>query len=228
MPVLALTDPVTGGTVSSSVQIANQNAIKAIVNGGLDNANLSPAAGMLASQLAGYPASSSVFLDGSGAWSTPPTAVTYRKNTTTDVVNTVTNTDLLAGSITVAGNAMGANGILEIYAWGDYLNNTGSPQNITVALQHDSSGTTGVGTSVVASATRSGWFIQWFINNQNATNVQQWGGLIALPNGTNNPIFFNGATVDTTAGATITIKAQHGAANALLSMRLHGALVRVV
>ena len=57
---------------------------------------------LAASQIVGYPGDATKYLDGAGHWSIPglgPTAVppvSYVKTTTTDVVNTMTATDLFA------------------------------------------------------------------------------------------------------------------------------------
>jgi hypothetical protein len=53
-----------------SVVLANLQAIAAVVNGSLDDANLSPAANISPSKLLGYPADVAKVLKGNGSWGT--------------------------------------------------------------------------------------------------------------------------------------------------------------
>jgi len=59
---------VAGQAEDISVILSNFQAIAAVLNGNLDNSNLAPGAAIVPSKLAGYPALSSVFLRGDGAW----------------------------------------------------------------------------------------------------------------------------------------------------------------
>lgn len=51
---------------------------------------------------------------------------TYRKTTVKDVVNTVTETDLLNSEITIPASEMGTSGMLRLTAFGDWKQNSGS------------------------------------------------------------------------------------------------------
>jgi len=51
-----------------SVVLANLQAIAVVLNGGLDNGNLHPAAGIAATKIAGYPADGAKALLGDGTW----------------------------------------------------------------------------------------------------------------------------------------------------------------
>lgn len=66
--VISPTSMATGQSEDISVVKANFDAIAAIINGGLDNANINAAAAIVASKLAGYPADATKFLRGDGAW----------------------------------------------------------------------------------------------------------------------------------------------------------------
>jgi len=59
---------VAGQVEDISVILSNFQAIAAVLNGNLDNTNLAPGAAIVPSKIAGYPALSSVFLRGDGAW----------------------------------------------------------------------------------------------------------------------------------------------------------------
>jgi hypothetical protein len=61
-----------------SVVLANFQALAAVINGNLDNANLAPGAAIVPSKIAGYPALSSVFLRGDGAWAAASTPLPDR------------------------------------------------------------------------------------------------------------------------------------------------------
>ena len=71
MTTLALTDATNGTTADASLVNNNNTATKAVVNGNLDNANLSAGAAIAASKLAGYPTDATKFLSGDGTWVVP-------------------------------------------------------------------------------------------------------------------------------------------------------------
>src|SRR5712692_10103591 len=109
-----------GGTPEDVSQVlANFNAIAAVLNGGLDHTNLAAGAAILKTQLAalgivdadvaagaalgiaklaGYPTDISKLLKGDGSWGQ---FGVYRKSTAKVVANSVAETDLLNGEITV-------------------------------------------------------------------------------------------------------------------------------
>jgi hypothetical protein len=66
---------VTGQPEDITPILANFNAIAAVLNGGLDNANLKADAAIAASKLAGYPSDALKKLAGDGSWS-PPAVLT--------------------------------------------------------------------------------------------------------------------------------------------------------
>ena len=89
----------------------------------LVDANIDPAAAISPSKLANYPNDSSKVLGGDGVWKA--SAVTYRKITSKQVVNTIAETDLLSGEITIPANVMSTNKLLRLLAFGDWKNNAG-------------------------------------------------------------------------------------------------------
>src|SRR5262245_5700941 len=116
----------TAGETSDAGAIGNAfTAIQGAVNG-LDNSNVSNTAAIATTKL-NLPGGTTTWLRADGNFTAPTVyAVTYQKTTTTDVVNTAAKTDLFAAAFTIAGNAMSSTGICEVYAGGDYLNNSGS------------------------------------------------------------------------------------------------------
>lgn len=186
------------------------------------------------------------FLRGDGAWATPSGQTTYRKTSQKDVVNTVTETDLLNGEITVGANVMGASGMLRVTLEGDYLNTSGSQQGITLRVKFGTTtvwGDATVATQYSSSATRRRWFMNFLITNQGATNVQDLAGFFFMnavaagsvaglgdlgTTDTTETTFGGTAAEDTTASKALAVTVVHTAANASLSMRLQSALVEVI
>lgn len=71
MPTISLSDP-AGGTTSDANQIASNNGIlETLLNGGLDNTNITAAAAIAISKLAAYPSDATKFLKGDGTWEAP-------------------------------------------------------------------------------------------------------------------------------------------------------------
>jgi microcystin-dependent protein len=66
--IISPTAMVPGQPEDISVVLANFTAIAAVLNGGIDNANVNAAAAIAASKLAGYPADASKALLGDGSW----------------------------------------------------------------------------------------------------------------------------------------------------------------
>jgi len=76
-----------------SVVLANFQAIATVLNGGIDNSNISVAAAIAASKLAGYPADSTKILLGDGTWNTlvtgPGAPVTALPGSPTDKMQVI-------------------------------------------------------------------------------------------------------------------------------------------
>lgn len=94
----------SAGTVADAGQIDNAfDALQTLLNGGLDKNNLAAAAGILASQLAGYPDDDTKFLAGDGNWAVPSTGVlaygTRTSNVSTSGITFATGADLLAADL---------------------------------------------------------------------------------------------------------------------------------
>jgi hypothetical protein len=105
----------------------------------------------------------------------------YKKNTAKQVVNTVAETDLLNGEVTVGAGAIGANGTLRLTAWGDWTNGSGAaiaPPRFKLVL----GGVTLLDSSAMglvmssAGGTRFAWNARATIQNLGAAN-SQWSAL---------------------------------------------------
>jgi len=139
------------------------------------------------SQIQGYPADSTKYLDGSGSWSSPVLAVTgptvLTKTSLKDVVNTTTKTDLLNGEITVPGGSLSATGAIKFWFSGDYLNNSGTAQQITLELKLGSTVLWDSGTSdaiLNGGSIRKAWWCEGMIQTKGSATSQQGGGWFAL------------------------------------------------
>ena len=208
--------------------------------------------GMAASGISGYPNSVAKFLRGDGAWGTPGL---YRKVTAKQVVNSIAETDLLNGEITVGAGVLGTTGVLRLTAWGDAVNNSGAGQNFP-RFKAKLGATTLIDSGVVnqwlSSAARFMWRVSLEVMNLNAAN-SQWSTLIqdlggpsigataavgaTTGEGNNNVqvtinqgriVEANSTAVDTTASQVLAYTVTLPVANAALDWTLKGALVEVV
>lgn len=185
-----------------------------------------------------------------GTTVTLPGATHYEKTSTTDVVNTVTKTDLFGAAFTIAAAVLSSTGVIEILAVGDYLNTTGVNRTIQLELKlgtqviWDSGASDGIGDS----ASRRAWNLRAVVHALGTTASQQAGGefllqpsqggttglgkVVILDGITAGPFGgpFTGAatTVDTTAAQTLTFSVTHSVASASLSMRCLAAKVNVL
>lgn len=181
----------------------------------------------------------------------------YRKSTAKTINNSVAETDLLNGEITVGANVMGTSSVLRLTAEGDLLNNTGgtvtAPRfklklGATTLLD-----TNALAGAVTTSAARFGWKIVCEIADLGATN-SQWAsidgsytsgvatGAVAFATGegyniANNVVGGVGLTqfkgsnsgaVDMTANQALVLSVILGAASANHEIVLKRALVEVI
>ena len=169
---LSLTNIPSGSQILSSTHDTNYSAVQTAFNQLLTALAAGTSGQVLTS--AGPTALSFV---------TSPTAP-YRKVTAKAVNTSVAEADLLNGEITVAANAIGANGMLRLTARGDWLQNTGVAADVprfklklgaTTLLDIGPSGANVAGTG----AARNPWSIDIRIQNLGATN-SQWASLSGL------------------------------------------------
>jgi hypothetical protein len=150
------------------------------------------------SQLQGYPGNASVYLDGTGHWTTPspPTGgfllvkYTQKEVLGTDVSLGFQYTDLLNHEFLIPAGTLTANGAIKFWAAGDYLNNSGAAAAVQPYITLVVPGAGGAGDqspfaggssdSVTASATRHAWWCHVIINARGATNAQLGGGYLGI------------------------------------------------
>lgn len=197
------------------------------------------------------------FLRGDGAWAAPVGPVTFRKTAQVVVANTVAETDLLGGTITIPGNTIGVNGFVRVTIHGDWTNNSGVAQAPPrfrfklggVALLD----TFALGAVMSTAPNRWGWRADILLQNQgsavaqfttmhivgqmtdgvSAAAVGSIGGLTVAyltAGGFANydSIAAAGVAVDTTAAKLVEFSVINGVANAAYDTTLKGALVEVV
>jgi hypothetical protein len=198
------------------------------------------------------------YLRDDGTWATPPGgggggATRYVKTTQKDVVNTVSKVDLLNSEISIAANVMTGSGALKFRCGGDYLNNSGANQRITLELALG--GTvlweTGQSDALTISTNRHGWALDMVLQSTAGTTystAQVGSGFFTMSNPGGGAAGL-GPLVDPQANANrmlvaalltatgavamnatraLTLSVTHTAANALTSMRLTYAMVEVV
>lgn len=180
MPTLDLSaDLPVVGTASDANLIRNGfNAIQAAVNA-LDNNNIAAEAGISVSKLGQSAALTGQALIWNGSSWAPanPSPGLYRKTTAKQVVNTVAETDLLNGEITIGAGVLGTTGLLRLTAIGDWIQNSGGATDVP-RFKLKLGGTTLIDTNVnggafiSSSAFRNGWRFQALIALLGAANSQ--------------------------------------------------------
>ncbi|MES2360072.1 MAG: hypothetical protein V4529_17155 [Gemmatimonadota bacterium] len=105
-----------------------------------------------------------------------------RVTTLTTVINTVAETALFTD--TIVGNTLGTDGIYDLDAFGDLLNDTGVVHDITIRVRLGGlAGTvlfTATALNVNTSASRSAWQLHQRIIMAGATNAQRASGSLVL------------------------------------------------
>ena len=135
----------------------------------------------------------SIASDGVGGWYviSPLQSLTYRKSSSTTVTNTVTETDLLGGAITIPANAMGTTKVLQFQAAGDWVQNSGgnlAAPRFKLILGATTLIDTGAPGSpaTISSATRYAWNVSATISELSATNSQSVSFQLNLTTQTGN------------------------------------------
>jgi hypothetical protein len=179
----------------------------------------------------------------------------WRKTTAKQVVNTITETDLLNGEVTIDAGAMSTNRMLRLTALGDWINNTGAAV-ATPRLKLKLGATTLLDTNVMAAgwaaaADRRGWRIVAEIANLGAANSQiaelnilgyigvaataaaaftTGEGVTSITLGSSlfQAYAVSSGAVDTTAAQALALTVTLATANALEDMKLSYAVVELV
>jgi hypothetical protein len=232
----------TAGTASDAALIDNAfDAIQTGVNG-IDNNNIAASAGINLSKLAQDSALTGQRLGWNGTAWVPVYLGLYRKTTEKDVVNTTVETDLLNGEVTIGAGVLGTTGAVRVTAVIDYLNNTGSNQNLTWKVKLGA--TTIFGDLIVrtTNANRNPWWLTFVIANLGSASSQALNGILGfagtvpptvagiggITGGVPGGIIGGTATEDTTSAKALAVTVTHGAASASLSCRLKYAVVEIV
>jgi hypothetical protein len=167
----------------------------------------------------------------------------YVKATEKDVANTAATIDVLNSEVTIPAGMVTATGSVTAKLIGDYLNNTGVNQALTLEIKLGTTTlfkdtTSNIGTSTA----RRPWTLDLLIGARNSQASQFLAGVFTM--GGTGPLAGIGslavsgavtafpigsafAAVDMTAAQTLVVNATHSAANAALSFRLEYALILV-
>lgn len=144
-------------------------------------------------------------------------------------------------AVAIPANIMRTNKQLEVEAWGDFLNNTGLSDTLTLRLGFATQNY--MDTSAVSYATnasRRTWRLRCVIKAADSTAAQISSAVMQMSApGTLNSVMSsatgdfitssgsNNGTVNTTAAQTLTLSAVLGSSSAQLAVRLNGANIRV-
>jgi hypothetical protein len=211
---------------------------------GLVNADIAAAAAIAASKLAAYPSDSTKFLAGDGTWKAAGGTV-YRKTTAKTVSNTVAETDLLNGEITVAANAMGASSMLRATLFLDILTNNSGNFRFKLKLGATTLIDTGANFAPTNNASRTWLEVGFEILNLGATNSQQarmrvwmpqaldtFGPTTGTGSGGSGAVYHFGGlgtgAVDTTSAQALALTVQHNAASVNQDAKLYGAVIEII
>jgi hypothetical protein len=155
--------------------------------------------------------------------------------TETDVVNTVTETNIFA--YTVPANTLGTNKALRVQIKCDYLNNTAGTANVRLRIYYGATELwEDLGPTTTQDAARRPILIEFILFPRNASNSQSVGGIIkigtagAATTGIGNlgddEIFANcpfrgiaSATEDSTTELILKVTVVHSVADANISIR---------
>ncbi len=207
MPTITLEVPSAQQEIEAGLHATNYADLQTLLNGGLDNSNISASAVLDATARVGVRKNSAGstfsrrrinFIEGTGvtltvaddsggeevdvtiaASATAPTV--YRKVTEKDVNTSVTETDLLNGEITIGAGVMSTNKTVRASLNCDYLNNTGGTSSLQIKIKLG--GTTLYDDTIAAasvSASRRAMPIHFEITNAGVTNGQVMIGYIGL------------------------------------------------
>lgn len=231
---LALTSIADGSNIVAADHRNNYLAIQTAVNALKDALS-----GGSAGQVLQAASSSSVQYGGGAA----------KYSTLVDIVSSVTETDILqAAGVTIAANALGANGDARVILHGDYLNNTGGTTTLRLKVYWDGVAVidTNVSFAVSASAVRRTFRLELLLSNLGATNAQFISGLGVLGGATIGSggfdkldatgndgqyidIASNGThAVDTTLAKVLRVTATLGSSAATHELRVRKSLVEII
>lgn len=189
-------------------------------------------------------------LSASSVGYTGPLGGLYRKTTSKTVNNTVVETDLLNGEITIAAGVLGTTGMLRLSTHVDGLNNSGAPATWQLKVKLGATTLFDTGTLTVNSqgASRFGWRLDFELLNLGTANSNvarmklllpqaalagvtvAAGTVVAQGTGEKWTLIEDSfaSTVDTSTSKTLVVTVTHGTAAATIETKLYGAVVEVL
>lgn len=245
MATISLTDATPDTEIISSLVNNNNATLLGLLNGGIEDENVSTGAMLSVDKLRpGNNTESLVIVGSTPTWSRTHQTLLYQSGVTVDIVNTAAESNLLTYSL--AGGTMGAEGLLRIRISGDYLQNSGSARALTIKVVLG--GTTLWGdqaTAIADSASRRAFHFVCDISNVNSQSAQHLNGYIALSGGNGSvaglgswdavilkeAVISSAASnpsVNTAIAQSLSVTAQHSIANANMSLRAKHVLVELL
>lgn len=191
------------------------------------------------------PGTAGYVLRTNGAGANPSWIATVLDRDVTQAEVVSNNTEVTVYSFSVPGNTLGTNKAIRITIFGDYLNNSGAPSDLTVRYKYGATTFAAPAfPAVAASASRrayrsvgGGGSLLFAVNATNAQMGTVFDGLGApgaLTGGSSSDQYavFGGhhTTVaeDSTVAKTLAITIQHSVSAATISFRLHVVIVELV
>jgi hypothetical protein len=202
MASITLTDVVAHTLADAGVINSNNASLRTAINGGLDNANVAANAAIAVSKLA-LPGGTTNFLRADGQWAAPPGGAgsgptVYTKITQQDVTS-ATKTDLLNNEITIAANAMTANGAVKIWAGGDVQSTAARSITIELKLGATVLWDSGASANLINLVNRHAWFFEAVIQALGSQTSQLSAGAF-LVGGAVTAATAGTGFIDTTTG----------------------------
>jgi hypothetical protein len=252
MTTITTTDVTNGTLTDASVMNANFGAVKTVVNGNIDNANIASGAAIALTKLAqtGATAGQAVIWDGS-AWA-PGDATNLNRldYVYTDVSDTNTSAEETIYTKTITGGTLGTTGAMRLLLWGDYVRN--NAQNWT--WRWKLGGTTILAWTFTATnlgATRVGFWGELTVANQNSESAQanliRWCNTSGAGNGdapstgygrfsigdtnadpTHSGIAVSTSTVNTASNCDLVVTHQWAGSSTSLDINVYGAILHEV
>lgn len=175
----------------------------------------------------------------------------YRKTTSKTVTNTVAETDLLNGEVTIGAGVLGTTGMMRLRLFLDILNNSGGAATWRFKVKLGGTAVFDSGAVSVPNqgASRTGMTLDFDLLNAGAANTNTCKVRCAVPAvsiagsgglGTGNPTDIGTgekwtlieasapSAIDTASSKLLEVTVTHGTAAATIETKLYGAVVEVI
>lgn len=175
MPSINLTDPINGTVTDATLIAANNNILETVINGGIDDANVSSGAALSPNKFKGFPNDPTKALLGDGSWGSFAPPITTVHFAPVTIVNTAVLTSFI--SYVIPGGTLGTNKTVRVRMQGDHLNPS---SGFAIRIQIKWGGTIAIDNSTsggpVGNAARGPWSAEFVMGAVTDTGHQQMSG----------------------------------------------------